>query len=180
VDRIAVREEKVLYVCPWQEIEVHVENLGITHLVSLLGVEGSPDTPPSIGPGRHLFLDMDDIAAPIAGYDPPEEDHVQDLIDFVREWDRGGPMLVHCYAGISRSMAAALTVMCMYNPGRELEAARIMRRRAPYAKPNQRIVRFADRLLGLDGRMVDAVAALGPRPDETYVGRLVELPLDLR
>ena len=36
-----------------------------------------------------------------------------------------------------------------------------MRRAAPHASPNRRIVALADDMLGRRGRMVDAVAAMG-------------------
>lgn len=168
-----------IYVCPWAEVDVHVAERGVSHVVSLLGVEGVPATPRGIGAARHLHIEVDDIAGAIAGYVAPQAGHVSALIDFARDWDRATPLLVHCYAGISRSTAAALAVMCLHNPGREAEAARLLRQRAPYALPNQRIVALADRALGLDGRLIDAVAALGPREVATTMGRLVELPAHL-
>ena len=54
------------------------------------------------------MLAVDDIAMPMEGYTAPGEEHVQRLIDFVGKWDRAAPMVVHCYAGISRSTAGAL------------------------------------------------------------------------
>ena len=76
---------------------------------------------------------------------------------------RPPPMIVHCWAGISRSTASAFAIACMLNePGRERDIAIQLRRLAPHAQPNTRIVAFADHLLSRDGRMVDAVDAMGP------------------
>lgn len=166
-----------ILVCPWAEVDVHVEERGVSHIVSLLGMEGVPATPLGFDAARHLHIEVDDIAGTIVGFIAPQAVHVAELIAFARGWDRKAPLLVHCYAGISRSTAAALAVMCLYNPGREFEAARLLRQRAPHALPNRRIVALADEMLELDGRLVDAVDSLGPREQPTIIGRLVELPI---
>jgi predicted protein tyrosine phosphatase len=73
------------------------------------------------------------------------------------------PFLIHCWAGISRSMASAFTILCdRLGPGREIEIALAMRRRAPHAQPNALLVRHADEALGRSGRMVAALEAMGP------------------
>ena len=71
-------------------------------------------------------------------------------------------MVVHCFAGISRSTAAAYAAACALNPARdEMEIARAIRDASATAMPNARIVAIADRMLERDGRMVRAVEALG-------------------
>jgi predicted protein tyrosine phosphatase len=70
---------------------------------------------------------------------------------------------VHCYAGISRSTAAAFVTACALSPARtELQIAQELRQRSHTASPNRRIVSIADTLLGRSGRMVDAIDAIGP------------------
>ena len=106
---------------------------------------------------------MDDITDPIEGYVVPAEEHVGDLLRFVRAWDRAAPLVVHCYAGISRSTAGAFVTACALNPQRdETKIARALRDASPTAMPNMRIVSLADRMLGRDGRMVTAIRAIGP------------------
>jgi predicted protein tyrosine phosphatase len=51
-----------------------------------------------------------------------------------------------------------------------------LRQRAPHAQPNRRIVALADDMLDLDGRLVDAVEAIGAREPGLNMGRLVQLP----
>jgi predicted protein tyrosine phosphatase len=71
-------------------------------------------------------------------------------------------MVVHCYAGISRSTASAYAGVCALNPRRSEESiALALRRASPTATPNIRIVSLADRLLGRDGRMVAAIEMIG-------------------
>ena len=59
-------------------------------------------------------------------------------------------------------MASAYTILCdRLGPGREIEIAQAMRRRAPHASPNALLVRHADEALGRGGRMVTALDAMG-------------------
>jgi predicted protein tyrosine phosphatase len=103
--------------------------------------------------------------------------HVKTLLDFSRSWPAEDPILVHCWAGVSRSMAAAYIIMCdRLGPGSEDEAAQIIRLRADHANPNALLVAHADRALGRDGSMIEAIRRIGPGrvvPE----GELVELPL---
>ena len=92
-------------------------------------------------------------------------------------WDGRDPMLVHCWAGVSRSTAAAYVVACQARPLlSERELALRLRELSPTATPNLLIVRHADKLLGRDGRMVDAVAAIG-RGAEAMLGTAFTLEL---
>ena len=100
------------------------------------------------------------------------------LITFGTTWNKAGPLIIHCYAGVSRSTAAALTILCLYNQGREEKAAQVLRERAPHAQPNQLMIAIADRLLRCDGRLVNAVNTFGPA-QILGLGSLVKLPADL-
>src|SRR5207247_3204501 len=89
-------------------------------------------------------------------------EHVEALIGFVTAWDRRRPLVVHCYAGISRSTAAAFIALCALSPERDERAiARELRAASPSAYPNRRLVRVADALLTRNGRMVAAVEGMG-------------------
>jgi predicted protein tyrosine phosphatase/5'-deoxynucleotidase YfbR-like HD superfamily hydrolase len=116
----------------------------------------------SITADRHLVLGMDDIPEPADGYIAPGENHVATLIAFARAWDRSAPLVVHCYAGISRSTAGAFVTACALNPGRA-EASIAQEyggARNGLAQPPHRLDcrRFA---FGRNGRMVDAINAIG-------------------
>ena len=84
------------------------------------------------------------------------------LIDFLGTWDRTSPMIIHCWAGISRSTASAFTAQCLFQPDRsEDELAQELRAASPVATPNRMIVAAADKLLGREGRMSQAVDTIG-------------------
>jgi predicted protein tyrosine phosphatase len=130
--------------------------------VSLLGDEANVLRPDSVAPENHLWLRLHDISTPLDGYIMPGEQHVADLVRFVRGWDRSAPLVTHCYMGISRSTASAYVSVCALNPRRdEADIAQALRRASPTATPNMRIVSLADRLLGRDGRMIAAIETIG-------------------
>src|SRR5439155_21697775 len=90
------------------------------------------------------------------------EEHVDRLIYFVRGWNRAKPLVMHCYAGISRSTAGAYVAACALNSQRsELDIAHELRRASATATPNARIVSLADRMLGRNGRMMAAIESIG-------------------
>ena len=84
---------------------------------------------------------------------------------FLRRWKpEAGPVLIHCYAGVSRSMATALIGLVLKAPVREAEAALALRAAAPHAQPNRRMVAIADEILGCGGRLVAARETMGYAP----------------
>ena len=134
-----------------------------SHLISLLSPEHMIETPAGFPAAGHLKLGINDIMDPAAGPAPPAREHIDALLEFSRGWDASQPLLIHCWAGISRSMASAFTILCdRLGPGHEEEIAQAMRRRAPHAQPNRLLVHHADEALGRDGAMLTAVKAMGP------------------
>ena len=152
----------MIIVCPLHAVPGLVESHKVSHVVSLLGPEMTPPMLP-LPTGCHLRLTLHDISEPLEGYTHPEPWHVEEILNFVAGWDRSGPMLIHCYAGISRSTASAFAAACMLNPHRdEIEIARQIRARSPIASPNRLIVSLADKALGREGRMLRALDEMGP------------------
>jgi predicted protein tyrosine phosphatase len=152
----------MIHVCSLARLHATVDETGARHVVTLLRQTDRVERPGHIVPANHLVLAVDDIAEPIDGYTIPAQEHVERLIDFVGQWNRTAPMVVHCYAGISRSTAAAFTAACVLNPDRdEQKIAWEIRRASRTAQPNARIVAIADQLLKRDGRMVRAVEKIG-------------------
>ena len=152
----------MIHVCSLARLHETVEDTRARHIVSLIGDEARIERPDAVAEENHLWLRLHDISAPIDGYIMPDEEHIADLLGFVRRWDRRAPLVVHCYAGISRSTASAFASVCALNPHRDEESiAQALRRASPTATPNIRIVSLADRLLGREGRMVAAIETIG-------------------
>ena len=152
----------MIHVCSLSRLYATVDETGAQHIVTLLRLVDRVQRPTHIAPENHLVLAVDDITAPMDGYTAPAHEHVRRLIDFVTAWDHKAPMVVHCFAGISRSTAGAYVAACALNPKRdEMQIAWDIRRASRTAQPNARIVSIADRLLKRDGRMVRAIEAIG-------------------
>ena len=153
----------MIHVCSLARLHDTVAETRASHIVTLLRLIDRVQRPTSIVEANHLILGMDDIMLPIDGYTHPAEGHVHELIDFVQRWDRRAPVVMHCYAGISRSTAGAFISACALNPRRDEAAiARAIRGSSKTAMPNTMLVGHADRILGRRGRMIAAVEALGP------------------
>lgn len=166
-----------IYVCPKSKVPDAVARLRPSHLITLLDPADDMPTPAPLPGHRHLRLGLHDIATARPEHTAPDEQHVRELIAFAGSWDRTSPILVHCWAGISRSTASAFTIACLFNePGTEREIALRLRSAAAHAQPNPRIVAFADALLGRDGRMMDALDAMGPAR-VVFEGHLFQLSL---
>jgi predicted protein tyrosine phosphatase len=130
-------------------------------VVSLLAKADAFPTIVGYAEDRHHRCAVDDVREEIEGYVVPSGDHVRALISFVKGWRREQPLLVHCWAGISRSTATAYIAACLHNPGAdEAEIADELRRASPTAFPNTRIVALADDILGRRGRMADAAVGI--------------------
>jgi predicted protein tyrosine phosphatase len=152
----------MIHVCSLARLQETVDATGARHVVSVIGNEMNVPLPPGVAPENHLWLRLHDISTPLDGHIMAGEEHVADLIRFARGWDRGAPLVVHCFMGISRSTASAYTIVCALNPRRdEGSIAQALRRASPTATPNIRIVSLADKLLGRDGRMVAAIETIG-------------------
>ena len=152
----------MIHVCSLARLHDTVAETRASHMVTLLRLIDRVQRPATIAQANHLILGMDDITVPMDGYIIPCDEHVTALITFVRGWDRVRPLVLHCYAGISRSTAGAYVAACALNPGRDEGAiARELRRASATATPNSRLVALADRMLGRDGRMVAAIDAIG-------------------
>ena len=148
----------MIHVCPLSRLYETVEQTGSRHVVTLLKQTDRVVWPQGLAPDNHLILGMDDIVEPAEGYVPPADDHIAKLIDFARAWDRKAPLIVHCFAGISRSTAGAFVIACALNPQRdELTIAQALRRASPTASPNGRIVMLGDQALSRQGRMIAAI-----------------------
>jgi predicted protein tyrosine phosphatase len=168
-----------IIVGPLSAVDHTVDKAGVSHLVTLINGETLVETPSAISHQNHLRLSMNDISTPQPGLIPPHENHVSELVEFTAAWDRAGPVMVHCWAGISRSTAAAFIMLCTLNPKTDEEhIAQQIRAASPTATPNQWLVRLADARLKREGRMISAVDSIG-RGEMTMEADVFVLPANL-
>jgi predicted protein tyrosine phosphatase len=152
----------MIIVCPYSAVHSLVARHKVGHVASLLAPETQHLAITGIDQRRHLRLSFHDIVEATDGLVSPQPQDTEKLVEFFESWDKADPMLIHCWAGISRSTAACFTAMCMLRPGPvEEELARHLRELSPSASPNRLIVSHADAILGRGGRMVAAIEAIG-------------------
>ena len=151
-----------VHVCPLRRVPEILMQTGARHLVTLINQQTMLETPPGIFADLHLKIAVNDITVPEAGLVHPCEAHIAELVRFAGIWNREGPLVIHCLAGISRSTAAAFITACVLNPGTsEQLIARRLRQASPTATPNRLLVQLADECLGRQGRMLAAVEEIG-------------------
>src|SRR5262249_55026245 len=113
------KESPMLHVCSLAALPEIVKMTGASHVLTVMGNVDQVQRPASVLAANHLKVSMDDIIDPMEGYTTPSEAHVEQVLNFVRGWNRAAPMVIHCYAGVSRSTASAFAAACMLNPHRD-------------------------------------------------------------
>jgi predicted protein tyrosine phosphatase len=153
----------MIHVCSLAALPETVKTTGASHVLTVMARVDQVQRPYSVLEANHLKVQVDDITEQMDGFVAPSDLHVEQVLNFVRGWDRRAPLVVHCYAGISRSTASAFAAACMLNPHRdEIAIARQIRAASPIAQPNRLIVSLADKALGREGRMLRALDEMGP------------------
>jgi predicted protein tyrosine phosphatase len=156
----------MIHVCPLSRLAETVEATGARRIVTLINAATPVPRPAAIAEADHLVISVSDIVEAMDGHVLPGDAHLDRLLAFAAAADPAHPMVVHCYAGVSRSTAAAFAIACALDPRRdEAEAAQALRAASPTATPNRLIVSLADARLGRGGRMVRAVEAIGRGAD---------------
>lgn len=168
----------MIIVSPLHVVQELVETRNIGRVLGLLaGCNEHPKLPELAASGNHLKLTMHDIAMPVEGMKPPGTSQVEELIAFIQSWDQRKPMLMHCWAGISRSTASAYIAQCILSPERaEDELANELRLISPSATPNPLIIAHADVILGRNGQLVAAIGNIG-RGANAFEGNVFEWPV---
>jgi predicted protein tyrosine phosphatase len=168
----------MIYVCSLAALPATVEATGASHVLTVMANVEQVQRPASVLDVNHLRISMDDINEQIDGFVAPSSAHVEQALAFIRKWDRKAPLVIHCYAGISRSTASAFMAACALNPQRdENTIADQIRKASPSAYPNRLIVTLADQLLGRQGRMIRALDRMGPG-NMSVEGRPFRVDLD--
>lgn len=128
---------------------------GATHVVTLLHSRERNQLflPSKFNRENWLFLDMDDVISEKAEAAPKKE-QVERLLEWTNKLPSDAHLVIHCYAGVSRSTAAALAVKVQeLGVDRVSEAINWLLEARPQACPNPVITKFADELLNAKGEL---------------------------
>lgn len=175
--------DQKLVVCGLANVRHALKTYRANALVSVLHPDLIPETPDGLPCANHFRLPIDDIEGPFPGLNHAVRQDVGALCDFAKKWHDGAlggaspssahsrGLVVHCFAGISRSTAAAYAMLCALNPTQsERKLANYLRSVSPAASPNRLIVELADQVLARNGRMIDAIKAIGSGSASAHVG----------
>ena len=100
-----------------------------------------------------LVLCFDDIASPKDDWVLPSKKHIQSALNFADEL-RGGSLLIHCHAGISRSSAVALAIIAKgLGAGKEKRAFKELERINSNCAPNALVIWLTDEILERGGTL---------------------------
>lgn len=148
-----------LSVCGLAEIGEIVAG-GVTHALSILD-PGWPDPGvfANFADCRRAVFRFHDVIEEADGMVAPSREDMSRILalgDRLRG-DGVRHLLIHCHAGISRSAAAAASLLAQFHPGGEDEAFHQLARIRPWSWPNSRMIVFADGLLGRRGRLIEAM-----------------------
>ncbi len=120
-----------------------------TRAISLV----SPGCPlPNFGP-HHRIIHMDDIPFEREGMIAPQVEHVFDALQFTQDIQPHDRLLVHCYAGVSRSTSIAIGVLIAQGVHWQTAFDHVGSLR-PFMMPNTRVMKFLDEHFALDGAMM--------------------------
>ncbi|KAI9219908.1 protein-tyrosine phosphatase-like protein [Blastocladiella britannica] len=132
-------------------VETHIRGLGITHVVNIT----NHPNPTAFADVQYLRIQLEDT--PSARIDG----HFGTATDFINKaWETpGARVLVHCYAGISRSTSLVLAYLMRFQTCTLLQAFDLTYRRRPIVQPNEG---FARRLqayeMSISGKPFPSVA----------------------
>ena len=156
---MAVTETRRLAVCGLTELLTYLDG-SASHVVSLIDPRLPFGRIPEV---KHLILRVHDIDQDLPGHDAPTAADAEALLGFIAELAAEPDpvsLVIHCHAGISRSSATALAAMLVLNEG--LDPAQAVQKLAvhrPQLWPNALLTGHFDRALGLNGTLIEAVAA---------------------
>ncbi|WP_374634883.1 tyrosine phosphatase family protein [Ferrovibrio sp.] len=161
---------------------------GVSHVIGILDPgTARPGAYADLSARHHAEFRFHDIVQPEALRLAPSRADVEALLQTCESVLDAAPdhVLVHCWAGISRSTATASMLLALRNPGREDEVFAALSVIRPQAWPNTLMISHADDILGRRGALVSALKAHHIRQAERSaelrdlmheVGRAHELP----
>lgn len=165
-------------ICPLIELDKVVAKHQPSHLITLITAGTDVPTPAGIDAENHLYLNFNDIDAPRPGLVPMGQSQMETLVAFFRKWDQTAPMVIHCFAGVSRSTAASMIGLATLQSARPAkEIAADLRFRSPMATPNKRMLALADDVLKPNGSLHDAGIAIG-RGADCFQGNVFAMPIN--
>ena len=147
----------MIIVCSLNDLVNVCESVKPKFVISVIDPGYAPETPKGVE--YHLKLGFDDIVR-ISSENKifrlntkeipqtlPAEGHVNSIIEFTNNYQEHEDIVIHCWCGVSRSMATATYLLCKNNTLTIDKNIRYIRNIAPHANPNKLLISlFEDKL----------------------------------
>jgi predicted protein tyrosine phosphatase len=142
-----------IFVCSKSEVDTFIKDKSITHLISILDVKDTIPVAKKFNKNNKLTLFFDDTFDKTNLFAPSKQD-VIDILNWTALLPEDANLLIHCFAGISRSTAVALAVLVQKykNVDKAIKQLQIIR---PIACPNSIISELADEILEMNGELYE-------------------------
>ena len=153
----------MIIVCSLSDLLNVCDSVKPKYLISVIDPGYEPDTPKTVQ--KHLKLGFDDIVKISSDNHifrlntdaipqlPPNESHIDSIKIFTEEWDVKEDIVIHCWCGVSRSMATATYLMCKKNQANIDNNIKYIRSIAPHANPNKLLIKLFEDILGTKGQI---------------------------
>ena len=159
----------MIVVCSLSDFKSVCESVKPSHAISVIDPGFEPATPEGVS--NHLKLGFDDIVSindhgPLYRLPGQEnkntevlfnEDNAQSINSFVNSWNPDQSIVIHCWCGVSRSMATATYIMCRLDSSSLDRNIRYIRSIAPHANPNKLMISFFEKILNKQGKISSAL-----------------------
>ena len=156
----------MIVVCSLKDLDLVCDSIKPSHIISVIDPCFAPKTPKGVN--SHLKLGFDDII----NIDPnnsifrlnidkvpqllPNRDHVDSIIEFTKGWNNSSPIVIHCWCGVSRSMATLTYLLCRGDSTNIDRNIRYIRSVAPHANPNKLLIELFEKTLNLKSEISEA------------------------
>jgi len=163
-----------IWVCGKHEVEAFAWRYRPSHLLTILDVGDELETPFGVLPINHkrlFFWDTehkDKIGAPTV-------ENCQDILNWASEIPDNKVVLIHCYAGMSRSTATAMAAYVLRNGLESIDSVSdwIIKIRL-IAMPNMLMASHYDALLSANGKFVAACQKVNDRANGYLLRQLAD------
>ena len=149
----------MIIVCSLNDLTSVCESIKPKFVISVIDPGYAPETPKDVT--HHLKLGFDDIVK-ISSENKifrlntddipqtlPAENHVKSIIDFTKNFKEDENIVIHCWCGVSRSMATATYLLCRNNTSTIERNIKYIRKIAPHANPNKLLVKLFENKLNV-------------------------------
>ncbi len=156
----------MIIVCSLNDLVNVCESIKPKYLISVIDPGYAPETPKGVE--NHLKLGFDDIVkispenkifrlnANEIPQTLPAENHVDSIINFTSNYKDHEDIVIHCWCGVSRSMATATYLLCRHNTTTIEKNIKYIRDVAPHANPNKLLIKIFENKLNIENEILSS------------------------